>query len=167
MLIILISLTVLLVAAGSGFLLWRRSRRRKLFRKLEPDLFRSSRYELKSIDQFLYDRCCRYMTEKKPFLVCSFTLGDLASALYSNKVYLSKTINHFSGRNFRQYVNYYRVMYSMELFRNNMTLKVSDLSNLSGFHSSTTFTQAFQNVMGKTPSAWCWEMRRSGRTGKK
>ena len=92
MLIILISLTVLLVAAGSGFLLWRRSRRRKLFRKLEPDLFRSSRYELKSIDQFLYDRCCRYMTEKKPFLVCSFTLGDLASALYSNKVYLSKTI---------------------------------------------------------------------------
>ncbi|MBQ4183939.1 MAG: helix-turn-helix domain-containing protein [Bacteroidales bacterium] len=107
------------------------------------------------------------MTEKKPFLVCSFTLGDLASALYSNKVYLSKTINHFSGRNFRQYVNYYRVMYSMELFRNNMTLKVSDLSNLSGFHSSTTFTQAFQNVMGKTPSAWCWEMRRSGRTGKK
>ena len=43
-------------------------------------------------DQFLYDRCCRYMAEKRPFLVESFSLGDLASALYTNKVYLSRRL---------------------------------------------------------------------------
>ena len=44
------------------------------------------------VDQFLYDRCCRYMADRKPFLVESFSLGDLASVLFTNKVYLSKTI---------------------------------------------------------------------------
>ena len=51
------------------------------------------------VDQFLYDRCCRYMAERKPFLVESFTLADLSRALYTNRVYLSKTINYFSGKN--------------------------------------------------------------------
>ena len=58
-----------------------------------------------AVDQFLYDRCCRYMAERKPFLVESFSLGDLARVLYTNKVYLSKTINYYSGKNFRNYVN--------------------------------------------------------------
>ena len=52
------------------------------------------------VDQFLYDRCCRYMADRKPFLVESFSLGDLASVLFTNKVYLSKTINYYSGKNF-------------------------------------------------------------------
>ena len=115
---------------------------------------------LTAIDQFLYDRCCRYMSERKPFLVESFSLGDLAAAMYSNKVYLSRTINYFSGKNFRQYVNYYRVMYAMELFRNNRNLKVNDLAELSGFHSATTFNQAFKNVMEESPSTWCARLRK-------
>ena len=52
-----------------------------------------------AVDQFLYDRCCRYMADRKPFLVESFSLGDLASVLFTNKVYLSKTINYYSGKN--------------------------------------------------------------------
>ena len=45
------------------------------------------------VDQFLYDRCCRYMADRKPFLVESFSLGDLANVLFTNKVYLSNTFN--------------------------------------------------------------------------
>ena len=116
--------------------------------------------EMSAIDQLLYDRCCRYMTEHRPFLVESFSLQDLANAVYTNKGYLSKTINHLSGRNFRQYVNYYRVMYAMELYRNNMSLRISDLSQLSGFHSTTSFFQSFKNVMGEPPSHGCSRVRR-------
>ena len=120
----------------------------------------SASYEMTAIDQLLYDRCCRYMTEKRPFLVESFSLQDLANAVYTNKGTLSRTINRFSGRHFKPYVNYYRVMYAMDLFRKNMGLRVSDLSQLSGFHSVTSFYQSFRSVMGESPSHWCARMRR-------
>jgi AraC-like DNA-binding protein len=122
--------------------------------------FSSDLFETAAIDQFLYDRCCRYMMERRPFLVESFTLQDLANAVYTNKVYLRKTINRFSGRNFKQYVNYYRVMYSMELFRNNTGLRVNEMAELSGFHSTTSFLRSFKQVMGEQPSHWCSRVRR-------
>ena len=115
------------------------------------------------VDQFLYDRCCRYMADRKPFLVESFSLGDLASVLFTNKVYLSKTINYYSGKNFRSYINYYRVMYAMELFRKNKSLTVSELGALAGFHSGTTFNQAFKAVMQESPSTWCARLRKKNR----
>ena len=120
----------------------------------------SAPYEMAAIDQYLYDRCCRYMTEFRPFLVKTFTLQDLANAVFTNKYYLSKTINRFSGKNFRQYVNYYRVMYSMDLFRDNLSLRVTEMAELSGFHSVTSFNQSFKKVMGESPSIWCSRVRK-------
>ena len=116
-----------------------------------------------SADQFLYDRCCRYMIERRPFLVEKFSLQDLANAVFTNKGYLSKTINRYSGRNFRQYVNYYRVMYAMDLYRSNMGLRIAELSRLSGFHSTTVFLRSFKGVTGIPPSHWCTQTRKSYR----
>ena len=116
-----------------------------------------------AVDQFLYDRCCRYMADRKPFLVESFSLGDLANVLFTNKVYLSKTINYYSGKNFRNYINYYRVMYAMELFRKNKSLTVTELGSLAGLHSGTTFNQAFKAVMQESPSTWCARLRKKNR----
>ena len=120
----------------------------------------SAPYELAAIDQYLYDRCCRYMTEYRPYLVSSFSLQDLANSVYTNKFYLSKTINRFSGKNFRQYVNYYRVMYAMDLFKENKSLRVTEMAQLCGFHSTTSFNQSFKLVMGETPSIWCSRVRK-------
>lgn len=118
--------------------------------------------EKAALDQFLYDRCCQYMMDRRPFLVETYRLQDLARALFTNKLYLSQTINRFSGKNFRQYVNYYRVMYAMELFRGNMGLRVNELSGLSGFHSESSFVRSFKRVTGIIPSHWCaFERRKS------
>ena len=154
-----------LASVGGGIVLYLRLRRKeaRLRDALEqsgPSDLLSDSYELTAIDQMLYDRCCRYMTERKPFLVESFSLQDLANAVYTNRASLSRIINRFSGRNFRQYVNYYRVMYSMELFRNNMSLRVVDLAQLSGFRSVTAYFQNFKKVMGEPPSQWCARIRR-------
>ena len=160
------------LAVGVGIVLWRRLRQKEAqleaaSKQPAPGDERSPEYEMTAIDQLLYDRCCRYMTERRPFLVDSFSLQDLANAVYTNKSYLSKTINRFSGRNFRQYVNYYRVMYAMELYRNNMNLRISELAQLSGFHSVTSFFQSFKLVMGEPPSHWCSRVRRKYLTKKK
>ncbi|MBQ5983985.1 MAG: helix-turn-helix transcriptional regulator [Bacteroidales bacterium] len=110
-------------------------------------------------ERVLYERCCRYMTEKKPYLVESFSISDLANAVYTNKSYLSRTINNQSGKNFRKFLNEYRISYSKDLFMRNMSLKVNDLAELSGFHTITTYTMAFEAIMGESPSSWCRRMR--------
>ena len=125
-----------------------------------PGLSPDTMGEPAAIDQYLYDRCCRYMMERRPFLVPFFTIQDLANAVYTNKAYLSKTINRFSGKNFRSYVNYYRIMYAMELFRNNMGLRIAELADLSGFRSETSFLRSFKLVMGEQPSVWCARIRK-------
>ena len=114
---------------------------------------------VKASDRELYVRCCRYMELRKPFLVETFSMEDLANALFTNKLYLSQTINVCSGRNFRNYVNSYRVMYAMELFKKNNRLRVTDLANLSGFHTPVTFNMAFKLVMDESPGAWCNRIR--------
>ena len=102
----------------------------------------------------LYKRIMAYMTESKPYLDPSFSMPVLAEKMYTNKFYLSKTINILSGRNFRQFVNYHRIQYAIDLFKSDPRLKVSEVAEFSGFSSSVSFNMAFKINTGKTPSAW-------------
>ncbi len=103
----------------------------------------------------IYDRVVAYFESERPYLNGDLTINDLVKVLYSNKLYISKAISHFTGRNFCQFVNYYRVIYSVERFRDNPELKVLELSNLCGFNSMVSYTMAFRLFMGETPSEWC------------
>lgn len=158
LLLVLLLAFLLASAIAAGIYLYLRLRQKEASQEQADHL--PAAYETAAIDQYLYDRCCRYMTERRPFLVESFSLQDLSNAVFTNKAYLSKTINNFSGKNFRQYVNYYRVMYAMELFRKNMGLRITELARLSGFHSETSFLRNFKEVMGEKPSVWCYRMRK-------
>ena len=84
-------------------------------------------------------------------------MDDLAETLYSNKLYLSRTINTLSGRNFRQFINYHRIQYAISLFKKDPRLKVGEVATMSGFHSSVSFNMAFKVNMGKTPTEWLGE----------
>ena len=102
----------------------------------------------------LYSRILQYMTDKKPFLDPEFRMDDLATELYTNKLYLSRTVNILSGRNFRQFVNYHRVQHAIALFKKDPRLKVAEAATMSGFHSTVSFNMAFKINTGKTPSEW-------------
>lgn len=102
----------------------------------------------------LFGRAVEMMRSKRPFLLYEFTIHDMAQRLYTNKTYLSRTINTFSGRGFRSFVNFFRIQYSIQLFRGNMALKVHTLAELSGFHSQVTYTTAFKLEMGITPGEY-------------
>ena len=105
----------------------------------------------------LYRRIMNYMTEEQPYLDPSFCMNDLAEKVYSNKLYLSRTVNILSGRNYRQFVNYHRVQYAMALFRKDPRLKVTEAAELSGFNSAVSFNMAFKVNTGMTPSEWLQE----------
>ena len=92
---------------------------------------------------------------EKPFLNGNLSINDVVRVVYSNKVYISKAICHYTGRNFCQFVNYYRIKYSTECFKANHDLKIHEISSMSGFNSIVTFNMAFRLYMGENPSDWC------------
>lgn len=104
--------------------------------------------------QTLYGRIMKILESGRPFLDPDYSLQDLANAAFTNKTYVSKTINTMSGKNFRQFVNAYRVQYAVELLRENPRLTVSQLAERSGFNSSVTFGMAFKLNMGETPGEY-------------
>lgn len=103
----------------------------------------------------LYDRIQTYFDEEKPFLNGNLTINDVVARVFSNKVYISRAICQCTGRNFCQYVNYHRVMFSMECFRKNPELKISELWPLCGFNTIVSFNMAFRLFMNENPSDWC------------
>lgn len=100
----------------------------------------------------LYRRVVMYMEEKRPYLDQTFDMTSLADLMFTNKLYLSKTINVLSGRNFRQFVNYYRVQRAIELFKQDPRLKICEVSEMSGFHTAVSFNMSFKVNTGKTPT---------------
>jgi len=107
----------------------------------------------------LYARVVSVMEQKRPFLDESFALDDLAEAVFTNRGYLSRTINILSGRNFSQFVNYFRVRYGAELMRKDPNLRLISVAQMCGFHSSPTFNTAFKVNMGETPSTFLERLR--------
>ena len=93
------------------------------------------------------------------YLNSELTINDVVKIVYTNKLYISRAISQFTGRNFCQFVNYYRVIHSIRLFRENPDLKVAELANQSGFNSSVTFAMAFRLYMSESPSDWCRKER--------
>lgn len=107
----------------------------------------------------LYGKVLHYMETRQPFLNDQFDINDLAAAVYTNRAYLSRAINLCSGKNFRQFVNYYRVNYALELLEKDLRLKVVELAVMSGFHSVVTFNMAFKLNMHETPSDYIQRMK--------
>ena len=102
----------------------------------------------------IYDRVIEYFDSHRPYLNSELTINDIVNALYTNKLYISKAISMHTGRNFCQFVNYYRVTYAVELFRKDTTLKIVDVAARSGFNSSVSFSMAFRLYIGEKPSDW-------------
>ena len=103
----------------------------------------------------LYEKILEYFAETKAYLNPNLTINDVVAVVLSNKLYISKAVNRFTGRNFCQFVNYYRVIHAIELFRDNTDLKVHELASRSGFNSAVSFGMAFKLYMGEKPGDWC------------
>lgn len=104
--------------------------------------------------QEIYDRIVACFETEKLYLKSDLIIEDLVKIVFSNKLYISRAISQITGRNFCQFVNYYRIMHSIETFRKNPELKVTELANLSGFNSLVSFSMAFRLYMNENPSDW-------------
>lgn len=85
-----------------------------------------------------------------------FNLQQLASLVGSNTKYVSWVINSTYNKNFKTYLNDYRIEEASKLLVDkeycNLTLRAISLQ--VGFKSTTSFNTAFKRVIGMTPSAY-------------
>lgn len=107
----------------------------------------------------LYERITDLFDKEMPYLDGDLTVSHVARSLYTNKAYISRAVNEFTGKNFCQYVNHYRIMHAVKLFRENPYLRVSELAEMSGFHTQVSFNMAFRLVMEESPGEWCRKVR--------
>jgi AraC-like DNA-binding protein len=102
----------------------------------------------------VYESLIHLMQEEKPFLEPDLTLFTLAEMINIPPNHLSQVINSLAGKNFFDFINYYRVE---EAKRNIILQKYEHLTLLgiafeSGFNSKASFNRAFKRQVGITPS---------------
>jgi AraC-like DNA-binding protein len=156
------------VIQDSLFVIWHRHERRivESMKMSQTDIVHSSS-KTNELYGDIYARLVALFEADKPYLDSELTINDVVKKIFTNKLYISRAISRFTGRNFCQFVNYYRVSYSIKLFRDNPDLKVAELANQSGFNSTVSFSMAFRLYMTECPSDWCRKERSKIVRGKK
>ena len=94
------------------------------------------------------------MEKKELFRRSGLTKEDLARAVSSNSRYVSDCINTMAGCSFIDYVNGYRIRYAQRLLYENPDMRLSEISEESGFSSEVTFYRNFKARTGQTPGEW-------------
>ncbi len=105
--------------------------------------------------QKLLDSISQVMETTSEYCQEDFSLEKLAFLVNSNSKYVSQVINETYHKNLNNYVNEYRIqearirLSDVEKY-GNYTIKA--IAESVGYKSTTTFTNAFKNITGITPS---------------
>jgi AraC-like DNA-binding protein len=78
------------------------------------------------------------------------SLVTMAKQLGFDRSYLSRSFHRYFGRNFRQFVNEYRINYAKQLLEHT-DKNVTEIAYEAGFQSVRTFNRVFRLLDGGTP----------------
>ncbi len=93
----------------------------------------------------------RLFTEEHAYLNPNLKISDVATAIGSNRTYVSKYFNREASTTFFDYVNRMRIDHACLLLREtNESVRV--IAEKSGFNSPQVFIRAFTKIKGTSPS---------------
>lgn len=123
---------------------------------LEDTTIDGSENETQEFEDADYQKLVDLMVEGELYKESNLSLSDLSKASDIPQRKLSQLINTTTGKNFNQFVNYYRVEEAKKL------LKDSEYNNLSmlgiaydaGFSSKASFFSVFKKFTNLTPNAY-------------
>ncbi|MBC2838892.1 AraC family transcriptional regulator [Robiginitalea sp. SC105] len=97
-----------------------------------------------------------YIREHERYLDPVLSQDRLAEELGMGTSTMSRLVNRFSGYNFPDYINSYRVDYARELLGNPefSPYTITAIGLECGFNSKSTFYTAFRKFTGQTPTAF-------------
>ncbi|MBC2838346.1 AraC family transcriptional regulator [Robiginitalea sp. SC105] len=96
------------------------------------------------------------INKNRSYLKPSFPLKELSRELDLPARYVSFLINHYHGKNYREFINQYRIDAFLEKAASgeNEVKTLLGLALESGFNSKSTFNKVFKDHMGKSPSEY-------------
>lgn len=112
----------------------------------------------------LYEEGLQYSQSHDNLIFRSELLKRLAELLDTNRTYVSKAVNKYSGMSFSSYLNMYRINEATAVISDpsrNVLLK--QLADDLGYNSVTVFSKAFQKETGLTPSRYRKEIMDGGK----
>lgn len=106
------------------------------------------------------------MSEKELFTISELTLVDLAKKLNIHPNYLSQIINEKTSSNFYAFINNLRIEKFLTLINDPQykNLKLIELAYDCGFNSKSSFNKYFKNKVGKTPTEYINDLKKSEKT---
>lgn len=110
-----------------------------------------------SVEQRLFKNIEDLMKVDFLFQNKKLTINDVAQAVDSNRTYISSCINQFTGLNFSQWVNRYRIEYVLTHIHE---MDVNVLASRAGFTSLATFYRCFKLCVQMTPKEYLEKHRR-------
>ncbi|MCI6503752.1 MAG: AraC family transcriptional regulator [Prevotella sp.] len=99
-------------------------------------------------------RRIRAWMDNKGYLQPGITLNELSTQLCTNRTYLSDYINNVYKRNFRDWITDLRLEYAKRLMKQQPRQRIQEISEASGFLSSSHFTRTFSAKEGCSPVRW-------------
>lgn len=105
----------------------------------------------------LIRRITEVMSDEDVFCDPAFSLSALARLTESNTNYVSQAINSNFGKNFRTYLNEYRIKVAMKRMMDTDRFgnySIHGIAESVGFKSDSNFISAFRKVTGMTPSLY-------------
>lgn len=125
---------------------------------------RKVKYTLnKQIKEEYLQKILSYMESDKPFLDKSFTVYKLSQYLDLSPTYTSRVINKVYGKNFKDFVNGYRIEKAcINLLNDDMKkYTIEAIAQESGFNSRTAFYNAFKRAMNMSPGEYISRHKRN------
>jgi AraC-like DNA-binding protein/Tfp pilus assembly protein PilF len=106
-----------------------------------------------SIQNALLDKILTLMEDSSIICNTEFSLDKLAELVESNHAYVSQAINTILNKNFRSFLNEYRIREAQRLLLEQDVTKytIEYLAERVGFKSPNAFRHAFREITGVTP----------------
>lgn len=80
------------------------------------------------------------------------TLSQMAEALGYEEHYLSRCFHRYFDKNFKQFVNEYRIQHALQLLSDSGNgLSITDVAYASGFQSVRNFNRVYKELQGREP----------------
>ena len=118
-----------------------------------PEKYKSSALSDNMQDELL-DKILTLMEDTTIICDTEFSLDKLADLVQSNQAYVSQVINNTLKKNFRSFLNRYRIMEAQRLYSELDTNKytVESVALRVGFKSPSAFRSTFKEITGVSPS---------------